>query len=53
MGALAGQTQKIAQALGRLVSCPVRADDKTLDRYAIDQSMYRVRPLVVVFPQGL
>ena len=53
MGALAGQTQKIAQALGRLVSCPVRADDKTLDRYATDQSMYRVRPLVVVFPQGL
>ncbi len=35
------------------MSCPVRADDKTLDRYATDQSMYRVRPRVVVFPQGL
>jgi FAD/FMN-containing dehydrogenase len=28
-------------------------DDKTLDRYATDFSIYRVRPLVVVFPQDL
>ena len=50
---MAGQTEKIGQALRRLVRGPVRADDKTLDRYATDQSMYQIRPLVVVFPQDL
>ena len=53
MSALAEQTEKIVQALRRLVRCPVRADDKTLDRYATDQSIYRIRPLIVVFPQDL
>jgi FAD/FMN-containing dehydrogenase len=50
---LAGQTKRIAQALARIVRGPVRADDKTLDRYATDQSIYRIRPLAVVFPQDL
>jgi FAD/FMN-containing dehydrogenase len=52
-GALAGQTEKVVQALERLVRCPVLADDKTLNRYATDFSIYRARPLVVVFPQDL
>jgi FAD/FMN-containing dehydrogenase len=50
---VAEQTEKIVQALSRRVRCPVRGDDKTLDRYAADQSIYRVRPLAVVFPADL
>ena len=50
---MAGQSEKVVQALAGLVRCPVLGDDKTLDRFSTDQSIYRVRPLVVVFPQDL
>jgi hypothetical protein len=33
---MAGQTEKIVQALGDLVRGPVPADDRTLDHYATD-----------------
>ena len=44
---------EIVKALKALLHCPVQADEKTLDRYATDQSIYRVRPMAVVFPQGV
>jgi glycolate oxidase len=47
------QVDEIVRALQTLLHCPVQDDAKTLDRYATDQSMYRVRPLAVVFPQEL
>jgi len=42
---------KISRALGRLVRCPVLGDDKTLNRYSTDYSIYQIRPMVVVLPQ--
>jgi len=44
---------EIVKALKALLHCPVQADEKTRDRYATDQSIYQVRPIVVVFPQEI
>jgi FAD/FMN-containing dehydrogenase len=43
----------IAQALGKRMRGEILTDERTLTRYATDMSMYRIRPLVVVFPQDL
>jgi FAD/FMN-containing dehydrogenase len=42
---------KISRALQQIVRGPVRADERTLTRYATDQSIYQVRPQVVVYPR--
>jgi FAD/FMN-containing dehydrogenase len=44
---------KTAAALQSLVRGPVRADERTLARYSTDQSIYQVRPQVVVYPRDL
>jgi glycolate oxidase len=44
---------EIVRALKAVLHCPVQANEKALDRYATDQSIYRVRPVAVVFPHGL
>jgi FAD/FMN-containing dehydrogenase len=46
-------TTEIAGALQQVVRGSVRADERTLTRYATDQSIYRVRPQVVVYPRDL
>jgi FAD/FMN-containing dehydrogenase len=42
---------KLAQALAGQIRGPVQTEDRVLERYATDQSMYEVRPLAVVHPQ--
>lgn len=46
-------SEQIGQALSQCVRGQVLWDDKTLNRYAIDQSLYEIRPLAVVFPQDI
>ena len=42
---------KMAEALRLRVRGAVMDDDQTLERYSTDQSIYQIRPLLVVFPQ--
>ena len=44
---------KIGEALNYRIGGPVLTDEKTLNRYSTDQSMYRVRPLAAVLPQDV
>ncbi len=44
---------KVGRALSQWVRGEVLTDEKTLARYATDQSMYQIRPLVVVIPQDV
>lgn len=44
---------KIGEALSHRIGGPVLTDEKTLNRYSTDQSMYRVRPLAVVLAQDV
>jgi glycolate oxidase len=53
MSTTAPSSEQIAQALGGRIRGEVAVDERTLDRYATDQSMYQVRPLAVVFPTDL
>ena len=46
-------SQKIAQALQAKVQGEVLSDDVALARYSTDQSIYQIRPLVVVAPASL
>ncbi len=46
-------TEKLTQALRHRIRGDILVDEKTLNRYATDQSMYKIRPLVVVIPQNL
>ncbi len=46
-------SEQIARALGPRLGGEVQVDERTLDRYATDQSMYHVRPLAVVMPNDL
>ena len=45
--------EKVGAALRERVSGEVSTDERTLTRYATDQSMYEIRPLVVVHPRDL
>ena len=45
--------EKLSQALRQRIRGDVLVDEKTLNRYATDQSMYEIRPLVVVIPQDV
>jgi len=47
------RSEMIGYALGQRVRGQVLADEKTLTRYATDQSIYQIRPLAVVVPQDL
>jgi len=53
MTATTWSPEKIGQALRQRVRGEVLTDEKTLTRYATDQSMYQISPLVVVIPQDL
>jgi glycolate oxidase len=44
---------KIARDLQQVVRGPVHTDERTLARYATDQSIYQVLPQVVVLPRDL
>ena len=46
-------SEQVAQALRARVGGEVLVDERTLDRYSTDQSMYQVRPLAVVIPNDL
>lgn len=46
-------SEKLTQALRQRIRGDVLVDEKTLNRYATDQSMYEIRPLVVAIPQDL
>ena len=46
-------SKKIGEALSYRIGGPVLTDEKTLNRYSTDQSMYRVRPLAVVLAQDV
>jgi FAD/FMN-containing dehydrogenase len=50
---MGGDADKIARALTGVLRGSVQTEDKVLDRYATDQSIYQVRPLAVVYPQDL
>jgi FAD/FMN-containing dehydrogenase len=47
------ETAKIARALQQIVRGPVRTDERSLTRYSTDQSIYEVRPKIVVYPRDL
>ena len=42
---------KMADALRHRVRGAVMDDERALERYSTDQSIYQIRPLLVVFPQ--
>ena len=44
---------RVGDALAQRVKGPVWTDEKTLERYSTDQSMYRIRPLAVVLAQSV
>jgi glycolate oxidase len=46
-------SEQMGQALRRRVRGDVLVDEKTLTRYATDQSIYEIRPLAVVVPRDL
>jgi FAD/FMN-containing dehydrogenase len=50
---MAWREEKIARRLSKLLRGGVQVEDKVLDRYATDQSIYQVRPLAVVHPQDV
>ena len=41
---------KISEALSRRVRGAVLADEQTLSRFSVDQSIYEISPLLVAFP---
>ncbi len=47
------QREKIVKHLTGRLHGHVRADEKTVGRYATDQSIYRVPPLAVAFPEDI
>ena len=46
-------SSQIERVLSGLVRGSVQTEDRILDRYAIDQSIYRVRPMAIVHPHDL